>query len=749
MSHAQPSASTGAFLGEGAPLLLRLFSRSADFFFYVMRGLVWPKIELGIRLWLAELFFVSGVLKLTHWQTALDLAANEYPVSWMNPVTAAYTGVSIEVIGGALLAAGFMTRYAAIAMLALSLVIQFAYLPFDNQLFWAVLLGWYAVHGAGSISVDSLLRRGLADSALPLIPAIVRVSAWVRRNITPFYLSALRIWLATILLLPAFAKLLAQPDRFVALNKLLPLNTTGSLSATLALLSGGLLLLGLGTRYVGIGLIVASSVGAMIDPPQTDTVYLLMLYALLITYGAGILSIDALLAMQLKRCYPRLIHADDQVQALPRVVIVGAGFGGVACANALRNTAATVTIIDRCNHHLFQPLLYQVATAALSPSDIAAPVRPLFRHADKTRVLLGSVTAVDAHNKLVHMGSKQVPYDYLVLATGAAHSYFGKDQWAPYAPGLKRIEDATEIRRRILTAFERAEATDNVDERNALLTFLIVGGGPTGVELAGAIVELARFGMDKEFRSFDPAQARVILVQSAPRLLPAFPDKLARIAQRSLEQLGVEVLLGSRVENIDAEGVVVSGKRIAAKTVLWAAGVMASPAAKWLQTEADNAGRIKVGDDLSVPGLANVYAIGDTALSNAWHGQPVPGLAPAAKQGGVYVAKKIRDHIAGKHNVQPFVYRHLGSLATIGRKAAVADFGFIKLWGAPAWWLWGIVHVGFLVGVRNRLATMVNWFWSYLTFGGGIRLITGGDNQRADDNPVAMQTPMAASRQSA
>jgi NADH dehydrogenase/putative oxidoreductase len=386
-----------------------------------------------------------------------------------------------------------------------------------------------------------------------------------------------------------------------------------------------------------------------------------------------------------------------------------------------------VTLIDRSNFHLFQPLLYQVATAALSPGDIASPVRQLFRDSFNIRALLGTVTGIDTQAQRVCTNSHEIPYDYLVLATGATHSYFGKDAWAPYAPGLKRVEDALEIRRRILTAFEQAEAAADEAQRAALLTFLVVGGGPTGVELAGAIAELARFGMDKEFRSFDPAQARVVLVQSAPRLLPAFPESLAKIAQRSLETLGVEVQLGSRVEGIDAAGVTISGKRVAARTVLWAAGVTASPAAKWLGTEADNAGRVKVGADLTVPGKPNVYAIGDTALSNAWNGQAVPGLAPAAKQAGAYVARSIKASILGRPLPTAFVYRHMGSLATIGRKAAVVDFGFVKLWGAPAWWLWGIVHVSFLVGVRNRIATMVNWFWAYLTFGGGIRLITGGE----------------------
>jgi len=384
-----------------------------------------------------------------------------------------------------------------------------------------------------------------------------------------------------------------------------------------------------------------------------------------------------------------------------------------------------VTLIDRVNYHLFQPLLYQVATAALSPGDIATPVRQVFRDAYSVRVLLGTVTGIDARARRVTTRENAIPYDYLVIATGASHSYFGKDAWAPYAPGLKCVEDALEIRRRILTAFERAEAASDASERAALLTFLIVGGGPTGVELAGAIAELARFGMAKEFRTFDPADSRVILVQSAPRLLPAFPESLSAIARRSLEKLGIEVLLSSRVDAIDSEGVLVGERRIAARTVLWAAGVAASPAAKWLAADADSAGRIRVGPDFSVNGAPDVFAIGDTAAINGWNGQLVPGLAPAAKQAGTYIGRLIRAKIEGRSVPPDFKYRHLGSLATIGRKAAVVDFGAIKLWGAPAWWLWGVVHVSFLVGLRNRLSTMINWFWAYLTYGSGIRLITG------------------------
>jgi NADH dehydrogenase/putative oxidoreductase len=583
--------------------LPRILGMHAEFF-RVLRGVAWPLLDLGIRCWLAQIFLVSGVLKLTNWQTALNLAATEYPVSWMNPVTAAYTGAAIELICPVFLAAGLMTRYAAVPMLILSLVIQFSYQPFDSQLFWAVLFGWYAVYGAGSLSLDRMLRRGLADSALPIIPRIVGASAWVRAYVGPIYLSAARIWLALALLCTALSGRFGFGRSADGLSLWLPNGTVGHYPVAAALLGGALLLAGLGTRYVAMALVVGISAAAMMDLRQTDDIYLLMMLAMIAIYGAGRISADALIEAALKRRFPQLEGKPAfALEGLPWVVIVGAGFGGLSCAAALRRARVSVTLVDRGNHHLFQPLLYQVATAAISPSDIAAPVRPLFRDTFNTRVLLGTVNAVDAERQVVSIGKSELPYDYLVLATGAAHSYFGKDQWAPYAPGLKRIEDATEIRRRLLTAFEQAEVTDDPEEQRSLLTFLIVGGGPTGVELAGAIAELARFGMDKEFRRFDPASARVILVQSGPRVLPTFDEKLAAIAQRSLEKLGVEVLVGSRVENIDADGVSVSGQRIAARTVLWAAGVMASPAAKWLKTAADNAGRVKVNADLSVPGF--------------------------------------------------------------------------------------------------------------------------------------------------
>ena len=677
-----------------------------------------PVVDLLIRLWLAQIFFTSGVLKVSNWQNAVLLSSNEYPVSWMDPVTAAYAGVTIELLGSILLALGLATRAAALAMLILSLVIQFNYQVLDVHLFWAVLFGWYAVHGGGALSMDRLLSRGLADSALPFALGCIRFLQFITACVGPVYQLFIRLWLAAAIVMAAW--------NLTHLEQYFPVKSAVHFSAQPGIFFAGLIALGLGTRFIAGALFFFTLAMQMVETQLSRDIYWLMAFVLLALYGAGRVSLDEAINFKLRRVFPQLDGKPAfSLEGLPRVVIVGAGFGGISCAAKLVRTAVQVTLVDRHNYHLFQPLLYQVATAALTPGDIATPVRGLFREYFNVRVLLGTVTGVDTARQELLLGERRLTYDYLVLATGASHSYFGRDDWAPYAPGLKRIEDATEVRRRLLTAFERAEATEDVAERKSLLTFLIVGGGPTGVELAGAISELARFGMEKEFRSFDPASARVILVQAGPRVLPTFSETLSRITQKSLEKLGVEVLVNSRVEQIDDGGVIVSGKRIASRTVLWAAGVIASPAAKWLNAEADNAGRLKVGADLSVAGLPNVFAIGDTALVNAWEGNPVPGLAPAAKQGGAYVAKTIRARVSGRPQPEPFKYSHLGSLATIGRKAAVADFGVLKLSGASAWWLWGAIHVGFLVGLRNRISVMLDWFWAYLTFKGGTRLITG------------------------
>ncbi|MBL6077862.1 NAD(P)/FAD-dependent oxidoreductase [Belnapia sp. T18] len=423
-----------------------------------------------------------------------------------------------------------------------------------------------------------------------------------------------------------------------------------------------------------------------------------------------------------------------------RVVIIGAGFGGLEAARALARAPAEVTLIDRHNHHLFQPLLYQVATAALSPGDIAWPVRTIFRRQRNVRVMMAEVTGIDTAAREVSAGpGLRVPYDALVLATGATHSYFGRDDWAPVAPGLKTIEDATDIRRRLLLAFERAELTEDEAERRRLLTFAVIGGGPTGVELAGAMAELARHAMPREFRRIDPAMARIVLIEAGPRLLPSFPEELGAKARQSLERMGVQVLTGLRVTGCDATGIDCGEERIAASTIVWAAGVVASPVGAWIGAERDRAGRIKVGPDLSVPGRGDIFALGDTATVTDAKGRPVPGNAPAAKQMGQYVGRLLAARAAGQAEPAPFRYRHHGDLATIGRRSAVVELGRIRLTGLVGWWFWGLAHVWYLIGFRSRVVVSFEWLWSYLTFQRGARLITGREPKGGNATPVPGQ----------
>jgi NADH dehydrogenase FAD-containing subunit len=409
-----------------------------------------------------------------------------------------------------------------------------------------------------------------------------------------------------------------------------------------------------------------------------------------------------------------------------RVVVVGAGFGGLQAARRLAALPVQLTVIDQRNHHLFQPLLYQVATAGLSPADIAAPIRSVLSGRANARVLLARVTGIDRATREVVAEGRRAPYDTLVVATGARHSYFGHDEWEPFAPGLKSIEDATGIRRRILLAFEHAEAATDMADRHARLTFVVVGGGPTGVELAGAIAELGKVALARDFNAIDPRDARVVLIEAGPRLLPSFPETLSGKALRALESLGVEVKLGNPVTACDAEGVSLGGQRIAARTILWAAGVTASPAAAWLDAKHDKAGRVEVGPDLTLPGDPSVFVIGDTARVRGADGAVLPGVAPVAKQQGEHVARVIAARLHGRPAPAPFRYRDAGSLATIGRGRAVADFGWLRLSGRLAWLLWGAVHIAFLIGFRNRAAVLLDWIWSYLSFRRGARLITAG-----------------------
>jgi len=419
----------------------------------------------------------------------------------------------------------------------------------------------------------------------------------------------------------------------------------------------------------------------------------------------------------------------------PRIVVIGGGFGGIELVRGLRGAAVDITIIDSRNHHLFQPLLYQIATASLTPSDIAWPIRFLFRDRPEVSVLMATATGIDTQRRLVMLKDLDpVPYDMLVIATGARHSYFGHDDWERFAPALKTLEDATTIRRRILTAFERAEAEHDPVRQQALLTFAIVGGGPTGVELAGAIAELARDTLKRDFRHIDTLETRIVLVEAGPRLLPAFVETQSAFAKAALERLGVEVALGAAVTLCDADGIVMGEERIHAATVIWAAGVQASPAAEWLGAAHDRAGRIEVLPDLSVPGHPEIFAIGDTVAIAAPNGKPVPGIAPAAKQAGRHAAKAIHARLAGQP-VSPFRYRHDGSLATIGKRRAVIDFGWIRLSGALAWWIWGIAHVFFLIGVRHRIAVALSWLWVYLRNQRGSRLITQTEPGEAGEPP--------------
>ena len=415
----------------------------------------------------------------------------------------------------------------------------------------------------------------------------------------------------------------------------------------------------------------------------------------------------------------------------PRVVIVGAGFGGLSAAQALRRAPVEVTIVDRHNYHLFQPLLYQVATASLSPAEIAQPIRSIVKYQANTHVLLDEVAGVDkAANVVRTKNGRSVPFDYLILATGARHSYFGHDDWEADAPGIKTVDDATRLRAKILLAFERAEVEADAAKRAALLTFVIVGGGPTGVEMAGAIAELARKSIRDDFRSILPGSTRIVLVEAGPRLLPVFPESLSAEAKRVVEAMGVEVRLGVPVTNITSENVTLGSgadaQVIAAKTTMWAAGVMASPAGEWLGLQTDRAGHVTVQSDFSVTGAPNIFVIGDAASFKDAQGKMLPGVAPVAKQAGSYVAKLIKARVLGRPAPKPFVYWDYGNLAAIGRSNAVADFGWFRLSGFLGWILWSVAHIYFLIGFRNRFVVAASWAWSYLTYQRGARLITEG-----------------------
>ena len=422
------------------------------------------------------------------------------------------------------------------------------------------------------------------------------------------------------------------------------------------------------------------------------------------------------------------------------VVIVGAGFAGLNAAKRLGNVdGISVTVIDRENHHLFQPLLYQVAMAALSPADIAVPIRSLLAEYRNVRVLKASAERVDIANRKVITSSGEFPYDYLLLACGAQHAYFGHEEWEECAPGLKNLPQATEIRRRVLEAFEVAERETNQEERRRQLTFIVIGGGPTGVELAGAIGEMSRYTLARDFRSIDPRQTRVILVEAGPRILASFDDKLAAHAMRDLESLGVQVWTSARVTDVTPNGVVVGAEKIAAATVLWAAGVRAADIGRTLGVPVDQAGRVITAPDLTIEGHPEVFVLGDMSNRAGPNSRPLPGVALVAMQEAVYSADIIKKEVAGKAQSPrvPFEYFDLGQMATIGRSRAIAEFRGLRMKGVFAWWFWLLVHIYRLSGFRNRLSVLVHWAWSYMTFGRGARLIVGKDWQAYHEKPSA------------
>ena len=411
----------------------------------------------------------------------------------------------------------------------------------------------------------------------------------------------------------------------------------------------------------------------------------------------------------------------------PRIVIVGGGFGGLAAARALRNAPAEVIVIDRTNHHLFQPLLYQVATSVLTPGQIASPIRGILGKQRNTTVILGEVTGVDKDQKYVLVRDAdregvRLPYDYLILATGVTHSYFGHNEFEQFAPGLKSLADAVAIRNKILQAFEQAEAEEDPSRHRELLTFVLVGAGPTGVEMAGAIAIMVRSTLKKEFRRIDPAAARIVLVDMASRVLPPFSEELSSAAKQRLESLGVEIRLGHSVDQIDADGVVVAGERIASKTVIWTAGVSPSPAGKWLGVQTDRAGRVRVEKDLTIPGHPEILVVGDTASLDQ-NGKPLPGVAQVAMQQGRYAGKLIQGRLRGRPDQQPFSYFDKGSMAVVGKGFAVLQAGKIQLSGFPAWLAWAAVHLEFLAQSSLRVSVFVQWVWTYITGQRGSRLI--------------------------
>ena len=577
-------------------------------------GLLAPWLDLTIRIWLAQAFLMGATMTAMTGSPPAMVGTSRLVVAF-DALVASPFGLLTQFVCPVMLLLGLGSRLAALLLLVQVLLLHGTGGFAISHVTWPVLLGWTVVAGPDAYSIDALLKAGLDSSAVPGARRLGIAFAWVATRLGPPFWLVVRLWIASLPLVQAatgFGSLEAGAGPIAGWTGM-P-GWTGTLPPAASLGVGLLLVLGLGTRGVAVVLILAIPLGQSCMSVD-DRLYWMVLLGLLACRGPGLIALDAFVARSVDALVGRMTSISP---TLPHVVILGGGFGGLAAARGLSRAPCRVTLVDRNNHHVFQPLLYQVATAGLAPTAIATPIRSLLRSQANLKVLLAEVRGVSVDDANVLLDQGRLPFDFLVIATGARHSYLGRADWAEHAPGLKRIEDATHIRRRLLTGFERAEGTDDPTERKAWMTFVIVGGGPTGVELAGAIAELSSNGLTNEYRTIDPGEARVILVQSADRLLPTFPASLSADAQHELHCLGVEVLTGAKVEAIDSEGVVVGGEQIKARTVLWAAGVAASPAAQWCGAKADRAGRIVVGPDLSVLPDGNIFAIGDTAASMAW-----------------------------------------------------------------------------------------------------------------------------------
>ncbi|MGF6479141.1 NAD(P)/FAD-dependent oxidoreductase [Paraburkholderia sp. JPY419] len=677
-----------------------------------VRALCMPWLLLATRVWFGQVVLVQQIMAMAESHQGGVTGAGLHAPSSVE--------TALHGIVPLLLTAGLLTRPIALVLL----VGGYGSITLGPGGATLVLLAWLVVLGPGTFSLDAMLGRGLAWVPLGPVRQIRKFYELIERYVSPALLLVSRAGIAASLCLAcASTPSLFEPAVHHSLATLFVYPSW--IAAMLAFC----IAFGCMTRpamFIYAAMVPLAGIAMSMD----DRLAILLVLLMFVATGPGVISVDQLFAHWVLNSPG---SAEGGLDRHPHVVVVGGGFGGIEAVRGLRNSQCRITLIDQRNHHLFQPLLYQIATAALSPGEIATPIRSLFRGQRNVLVRLGRVTGIDTAAREVLVGATRLEFDYLVLATGARHSYFGNDHWAPYAPGLKSIEDATSIRSRLLRAFEEAETAADEAARAAWLTFIVVGGGPTGIELAGAIAELAHHGMDQEYRTFDPSKSRVILVHAGPRVLPTFPPSLSAAAERSLRKLGVTVHLNTRVLGVDEDGADLGKDRIASRTILWAAGVAASPVAKWLNQPEDASGRIKVNDDLSVPAVEGVYAIGDAASSLGWNGASVPGLAPAAKQQGKYAARVIDAQLAGRPRPPPFRYRHFGSLATIGRQAAVAEIGPIRMWGAPAWWFWGAAHIAFLTGGPNRLKVILDWLWAYVTYRRSTRLITDPASDRRSD----------------